>query len=778
VPSARNIRAGAAYVELYTHDNRLVKGLRNASRRLKAFSASVRQIGVQLAKVSAVFATPLIAGVKIFADFEQQMANVSTMLDEPDKHMGRFRQGIRDMSVEFGESTETLAKGLYDILSASVPAEHALSVLAAAAKAAQAGITDTGTAADAITTVLNAYGLSAEQAGDVSDWLFSIVKRGKTTFAELAPSIGNVATIAATAGVGLDEAGAALATMTRNGVQTENAVTALNAIISSFLKPVSEATEYARQLGFEMSSATIRSEGLAGVFGKISKLPPDAISKLFPNIRALKGVLPALKNMEGFTEDIAVMADRAGATEVAYKKMTGTLAHGFRQIKQSAIVALSVVGEALAEPVARIARTVKAYTAHVRRVLEKNKAMVVSAAKVVAVTGLVGGALIAIGVAGAAMSFVFGGIASIITGVGTAIGVLGSVLAALLSPIGLVTAGVVGLAVGILHATGAGVKALGWLGERFEALKQTALKAWQGIGDAMAAGNIALAAKILWLTLKLEWQRGVHALRGYWTDFKTWFLTLATDAFYGAVGLLAEAWAGLQAIWVETTTFLANTWTRFTSGLTKAWNSAENLLTKGWLKLMGLFDEDLDVEAAIRMADEDLARRNAQVEREAQRTLAEREQQRKQKREAIEQERIGTLRAIDEMADAENEARKQRYADQLKASEDALAKARTEWQAAIAEAGAQRAEAKEGEGPEKPENVADRIKKMLAGVTDAIGQADVVTRGMSTAGTFNALAAFGLGTGNVAERTAKATEETARNTAKIARKAGQELLFA
>ena len=152
MPSARNIRAGAAYVELYAHDNRLVKGLHNASRRLKAFSASVRQIGMQLAKVSAVFAAPLVAGVKIFADFEQQMANVSTMLDEPDKHMGRFRKAVRQMAVEFGESTEALAGGLYDILSASIPAEKAIDVLAVSVRAAKAGMTDTKTAADAVTT--------------------------------------------------------------------------------------------------------------------------------------------------------------------------------------------------------------------------------------------------------------------------------------------------------------------------------------------------------------------------------------------------------------------------------------------------------------------------------------------------------------------------------------------------------------------------------------------------------------------------------------------------
>ena len=297
--SARDIRAGAAYIELYAHDNKLNRGLSRASKRLKAFGAGVKRIGMSMVVLSAVMATPLVAGGQVFADFEQQLAKVSTMLDNPAEHMDTYKKAIRDMAMEFGESTEALTNGLYDILSASIPAEKALDVLTVAVRAAKAGMTDTATAADAITTILNSYGLAAEHAQNVSDLLFSIVKRGKTTFAELAPQIGLVASVASRAGVSLDEMGAALATMTRSGVRSERAVTALSAIVMSFLKPAKESVEAARALGFEMSVATLQTEGLAKVFERISELPADAIAKLFPNVRAIRGVIPALKNMRG-----------------------------------------------------------------------------------------------------------------------------------------------------------------------------------------------------------------------------------------------------------------------------------------------------------------------------------------------------------------------------------------------------------------------------------------------------------------------------------------------
>jgi len=322
MPSTSAIRAGRAFVELFADNSKLKSGLRAAERQLKDFGKHVRDMGLKLISVGSAVAAPMVAGVKVFADFQEQMANVATMLEKPEEHMDRFRSGIRSLAMEFGESTSSLAKGLYDILSASVAPSKALDVLAASVKAAKAGLTDTGTAADAITTILNAYGLSASEAGRVSDVLFGTVLRGKTTFAELAPSIGMVISAAASAGVPLEEVGAMLATLTRNGVRTENAVTALNSIIMQFLKPSAEAVERARELGFEMNSATINAEGLAGVFQRISKLPPDAIAKLFPDARALRGVIPALQNLQGFSDDIALMAKSAGVTDAAYRKMS------------------------------------------------------------------------------------------------------------------------------------------------------------------------------------------------------------------------------------------------------------------------------------------------------------------------------------------------------------------------------------------------------------------------------------------------------------------------
>lgn len=49
MPPAGGIRAGKAFVELFADDRKLVRGLRAAQRKLKAFGASVRNIGMKIA---------------------------------------------------------------------------------------------------------------------------------------------------------------------------------------------------------------------------------------------------------------------------------------------------------------------------------------------------------------------------------------------------------------------------------------------------------------------------------------------------------------------------------------------------------------------------------------------------------------------------------------------------------------------------------------------------------------------------------------------------------
>ncbi|NPV80748.1 MAG: phage tail tape measure protein [Firmicutes bacterium] len=311
---------------------------RNINARFKAIGESFSQVGRSLS-LGVTAPLSLLGGIaaKTSMDFETSMANVWTIVDTGKDSIAAMSRQVEALSLELPQTAKQLADGLYQVISASIPAEKAMGVLEVSAKAAAAGLSDTFTSVDAITSVLNAYGMAAENAGAVSDIMFKTVERGKTTFPELAQNIGDVVSTASTAGVSFEELSAAISTLTKVGVRTPEAVTAINQAILTFIDPSDEAVKLAKQLGIEFSAASLASKGLYESLQQVYKATGgniEALSALFPNVRALKGVLGlGRQEMQLFKDDLDVMRTSLGATDKAFEKQAQTSGHAVQIFK-------------------------------------------------------------------------------------------------------------------------------------------------------------------------------------------------------------------------------------------------------------------------------------------------------------------------------------------------------------------------------------------------------------------------------------------------------------
>ena len=327
-----------AYLRL--NSGQFTTGLATAQRKLGGFGGAAGAVFKTMAKVAAVAIGAMTAvigkGIHDAAEFEQALANVSTMVrSNVGPTMEGFRKELLRVSKEFGEGTDTLAKGLYDILSASIPAEKAMTVLEVATMAAKAGMTETAVAADAITTMINSYGMAAEDAGYASDILFTTVVRGKTTFAELAPTIGKVATLGAEAGVSMKELGAMISIMTRRGIESQKATTFLRSAITELLKPSDEAVQTAKRLGIEFGAQALAAKGLTGVLDDLRGMPPDLLVKLFPNVRSLQAIITSTGEMNEEIDTFNQILAEGSPTMVAFQKNTDTVTYRFEQFKKT-----------------------------------------------------------------------------------------------------------------------------------------------------------------------------------------------------------------------------------------------------------------------------------------------------------------------------------------------------------------------------------------------------------------------------------------------------------
>jgi hypothetical protein len=75
--SSSSIKAGSAYIELFTKDSRLVKGLNDASKRLDTFGKSLQGIGTKMAMLGAGVVAPLAGAAKVFADMGGDLDDMS-----------------------------------------------------------------------------------------------------------------------------------------------------------------------------------------------------------------------------------------------------------------------------------------------------------------------------------------------------------------------------------------------------------------------------------------------------------------------------------------------------------------------------------------------------------------------------------------------------------------------------------------------------------------------------------------------------------------------------
>lgn len=295
--------------------------------------------GELLAAGAAITAVNVVLGnaASRSAEFGQSMAEVSTLLDDT-SGLAELSDQVRALSREFGGDVNANAKALYDIISAgAADAAEATEILTAANKLAVGGVTDVKVAADGLTSILNAYGTQAGTASEVSDALFTAMRAGKTTIDQLSGSLGQVAPLAATAGVSLEELLAATSAITLGGVQTSTAVTQLRGAISNIIKPTADAQKLARELGLEFNVAALRSRGLAGFLQEVADKTggsTDKMARLFGSVEALNAVLTLTGTQaEAFGDILENMGEKAGATEDAVGKMMDTPAARARRFE-------------------------------------------------------------------------------------------------------------------------------------------------------------------------------------------------------------------------------------------------------------------------------------------------------------------------------------------------------------------------------------------------------------------------------------------------------------
>jgi len=746
---ASDIKAGAAFIELYLKDAAVMKGLARTQARLKAFSASLMSYGRKMITFAAVAALPFAISLRTFSQFSDKMSVVRAVTQATTDQFKALTEEAKRLGRTTSFTASQVAEGMISLGRAGFGSDQILAAIPAVLDLARATDTELGNAAEIAAATLRGFKMEATETTHVADVLTATANASAQTLSELGESMKYVAPLAAEANESLEDTAAALGLLANNGIKGSMAGTALARAFKNLTREPVQKT--IAGLGVAAADVDGNLRPVADILGDIGRATAKmGTAKRLSIFEAVfgRGQAAALKmaNAQDFQDMRAVLTGVDGTARETAKTMDDNLGGSFRRM-MSAIEGVQIaIGEALTPTLRSWMQVITGAAGAVTALVEKNHDLFVSAVKWIAIIGGAGAALLLLGTLAGIASFALGGLLSIISAIGTGLSMLVSAIGFLLSPIGLIIAAAGALGYAIFTMADLGGIALGWLGDKWAELKGDAQAAIDGIRDALIAGDLRLAARVLWAFLKLEWTKGTFALK------ETWFAGMSAmesgmiEAFYGTLAGMTIVSDGLRSTWAVVTTELADLWGNFINMVLVGWNSASSFLQKAWTQLKGFIDSDIDVEAEIKRIEEERVAKETQIDVDFAQESLRRRAQLDRELDRIERDKVGTLAQIGSEADKAQAARQAAQDKQVKDLYRQLARAKADLADAIADAADARAGA-EAEGTDLPsriEDLKDRLKNLMDGSLGGISEK------LETRGTFSAVAAFGMGKGTEA----------------------------
>lgn len=418
--------------------------------KLDRFGKKATEIGKEMTKkVTAPIVGAGVAATKMASDFTDSMAKVSTLADTTQTSMEDLKKGIMDISNATGIAATDIASSVYDALSAGVETADVLDYVNANVLLTKAGFTDMGTAIDATSTILNAYGDTAFDVAKIGDILVKTQDEGKISVDELGKNLGRVIPTASALGVNLDQLGAAYAILTAKGQNASIATTNLNSMLGELGKSGSMADKALREMtGQSFRELVAEGKTVGDVLGMLDHYAQQtgvSLSDMFGSTTAGSAALTLLGNgVDEFNSKANIMNNSTGTMQQNFEKLrtpSEEMAIAINKIKNVMIELGAIILPVLsvfAEKIGAVADKIQGWD-------DRTKQIVVVIAGLVAAIGPV---LIIIGqmsLGVSALIKLFAPLTAGIGGVSGAIGLLGKALTFLTGPIGIIIVSVTAL---------------------------------------------------------------------------------------------------------------------------------------------------------------------------------------------------------------------------------------------------------------------------------------------------------------------------------------------
>ena len=294
-------------------------------------------------------------------EFEKRIGLIQTISQNASRSTTQWSRALYDLSTQFNVENIDAADAAYEALSNQI-AEGAqiLPFLSTAFKFAETTGSKAMDATNLFRSAILGYGKSAIEAENISSALFKTIDLGRVRVEQIADTLGNTAPMAQALGIKMEELLGTFALLTQKGIRPDTALTLLNNVMLSLMKPSEEFSNLMLSWGVSSGEAAIGAYNLTGVLklldkefqtGGLSRIAD--IAKNMRTIRAEAGIL-AGSGIGGLMDTIGEFNENLDVNDKAFKIMDENLGVKYQRTMKSLVnVTQEVFGRGLVENTVR-----------------------------------------------------------------------------------------------------------------------------------------------------------------------------------------------------------------------------------------------------------------------------------------------------------------------------------------------------------------------------------------------------------------------------------------
>ena len=417
--STTAIRAGRAFVELFTDNSKLIRGLREAEMRVRDFGNKMKALGMKLSMIGAVAAVPLGLATKVFADFDDQMRAVSAVTGATETEFESLTEKAKLLGRTTSYTAAQVAGAMLELGRAGFDPTEIDAAIAGMLDLARATGTDLAEATIYAGNVLRSFNLPATEMTRVCDVMVATANNSAQTLTDLGESMSYCAPIAAEYGLSLEQTAKALGSLANYGIKGSQAGTTLRRILTNLADPAIQ--KKLKELKIDVvDGKTGQLRDVSDILRELGQatqtMSKDKKLGLFKELFGLYAIAGGAKlTTAQFDKLINAIDNASGTAAKTAKRMDSGIGGSFRMLLSAVEGVAIAVGEALAPSIMQVAGYFTRASEGLASYISKNKELIVTIAKVVASIIGIGIALITGGLTLLAFAKMIGLVAGSIT---------------------------------------------------------------------------------------------------------------------------------------------------------------------------------------------------------------------------------------------------------------------------------------------------------------------------------------------------------------------------